>query len=236
MDHEEARTRGAPGPALEPAAGQRNPPAADGPAARHRTWAERLGGGSRTGKIAWGAAAVVVTVIAVVSVAGGASSRPRALPPFRNFTLKALGHPGGQVSLAALAGRPVIVNFFASWCPPCKRETPLIAQYYRATHGTVVIIGVDSNDETGPAEQFLRRSGVTYPVGFDPFPASTTVSHGVLVLPQTFFLDARHRIVKHVFGAMNLKEIAADVALMEGRRDTLAIPAAPRAVQGQDRG
>ena len=206
-----------------------------GPAASPR-WADRLGGGSRAGKLGWAAAAVVVAVIAVVSLAGGASSAPRALPPFKNFTLKALGHPGDQVSLAALAGRPVIVNFFASWCPPCKRETPLIAQYYRSMHGTVVIIGVDSNDETGPAEQFVRRSGVTYPVGFDPFPASTTVSHGVLVLPQTFFLNAKHRIVKHVFGAMSRTEIAADVALMEGRRDALAVPPAQRPGQSQDRG
>ncbi|MGD0376866.1 MAG: TlpA disulfide reductase family protein [Streptosporangiaceae bacterium] len=236
MDDEEARTQGVPGPAQEPAAGQRDLPAADGPAARHRSWAELLGGGSRTGKIAWGAAAVVVAVIAVLSVTGGAGSQPRTLPLFKNFTLKALGHPGSQVSLAALAGRPVIVNFFASWCPPCKRETPLIARYYRATHGTVVIIGVDSNDETAPAEQFLRRSGVTYPVGFDPFPASTTVSHGVFLLPQTFFLNARHDIVKHVFGALSLTEIATDVALMEGRGAALAIPQAQHSGQSQDRG
>jgi thiol-disulfide isomerase/thioredoxin len=235
MDDAEAGTPGRPAAAQEPAAGQCELPPAGGPAAGRR-WADRLGGGSRAGRIGWAAAAVVAAVIAIVSVTGGASSAPRALPPFKNFTLAALGHPGDQVSLAALAGRPVIVNFFASWCPPCKRETPLIARYYRSTHGTVVIIGVDSNDETGPAEQFVRRSGVTYPVGFDPFPAPTTVSHGVLELPQTFFLNARHRIVKHVFGAMSLTEIAADVALMEGRRDALAISQARRPGQRHDRG
>ena len=58
----------------------------------------------------------------------------------------------------------------------------------------------------------------------------------MLVLPQTFFLNAKHRIVKHVFGAMSLKEIAADVALMEGRRDALAVPQARRPGPSQDRG
>ena len=47
-------------------------------------------------------------------------------------------------------------------------------------------------------------SGVTYPIGFDPLPASTTTSYGVYGLPQTFFLNGKHRIVKHVFGALTL--------------------------------
>ena len=55
-------------------------------------------------------------------------------------------------------------------------------------------------------------------------------------LPQTFFLNAKHQIVRHIFGAMSLKEIAAEVALMEGRRDALAVPQARRPGQSRDRG
>ena len=81
-----------------------------------------------------------------------------------------LDQPGQQVSLAAYAGQPVIVNFFASWCTPCKKETPLLAKFYTSSHGKVVIIGVDANDEAGPAKKFVQAADVTYPVGRRPVP------------------------------------------------------------------
>jgi thiol-disulfide isomerase/thioredoxin len=194
-------------PASQRAAGR--PPAAG-------RWAARLGATSWPGRIAWAAAAVVLAVIAVVSVTGGGTPRP-APPAAKNFTLAELGHRGQVVSLAGFAGRPLIVNFFASWCPPCKRETPLLAKFYRDAKGSVMVIGVDANDEAGPAEQFLRRAGVSYPIGFDPLPASVTTSYGVYGLPQTFFVNSKHRIVKHVFGALTLNQLHTGVALMGGQ-------------------
>src|ERR1039457_5796955 len=148
-------------------------------AAAPRGIASRLGMASRGGRIAWTAAALVVVAIVAVSFAGrGTRTRPQSPPVARALTLKAVGRTGSTVSLAPYAGRPVIVNFFPSWCPPCKRETPLLARFYRVFRGAVAIIGVDANDDAGPAENFLRRAGVTYQVGFDPFPASTTTSYG----------------------------------------------------------
>ena len=194
--------------AASQAAAAQRPPA--------RRWAARLGITSRPGRIAWAAAAVVLAVIAVVSVPSGGSPRPAA-PAARNFTLAELGHPGHVVSLAGFAGRPLIVNFFASWCPPCKRETPLLAKFYSGSKGSVVVIGVDANDEAGPAQQFLRRAGVTYPIAFDPLPASVTTSYGVYGLPQTFFLNSKHRVVKHVFGALTLSQLHNGVALMDSK-------------------
>ncbi len=106
----------------------------------------------------------------------------------------------------------MIVNFFASWCPPCQHETPLLARFYRDSGGRTMIIGVDANDQPGPARAFVQRSGVAYPVASDPFPAATTTSWGVYGLPQTFFLDSRHRIVKRVLGALTMKDLQAGVA------------------------
>jgi cytochrome c biogenesis protein CcmG, thiol:disulfide interchange protein DsbE len=159
---------------------------------------------------------LLVAALPVVSLAEhGASAAPRILPVARNFTLSELGHPGRKLSLSAFAGRPVIINFFASWCPPCKRETPTLARFYRETGGRTTIIGVDSNDEAGPALRFVHAAGVRYPVAVDPLPAATTISYGVYVLPQTFFLNARHRIVKRIFGAVTMKELSEGVTLMD---------------------
>ena len=91
----------------------------------------------------------------------------------------------------------------------------MLARLYLASKGRIDVIGVDANDQTGPAMRFLRAAGVRYPVAFDPYPSSTTVSYGVLGLPQTFFLNAQHRIVKHVIGQMTMRELTAGVALMD---------------------
>jgi thiol-disulfide isomerase/thioredoxin len=210
--------------------------AAPGQAPRRR--AGRLRGAGRTSKIGWGAAAAVLAVIAIVAVTSGSSGPTSSRPPpaAKAFTLGALGRPGQRVSLAAFAGQPVIINFFASWCGPCKRETPLLARFYRDSGGRAVVIGVDANDQAGPAERFVHAAGVTYPVGFDPFPAATTTSYGVLALPQTFFLNSRHRIVKRILGDVTMKELTAGVALMDGQSGALAGAPGPGADRDQDRG
>jgi cytochrome c biogenesis protein CcmG, thiol:disulfide interchange protein DsbE len=152
-------------------------------------------------------AAAVVVIIAVVAVLIGAGSPAKTRETAKNFRLPELGHAGQFVSLTAYAGRPVIINFFASWCGPCQRETPLLASFYSEHHGSVVIIGVDSNDEAGKALQFVRSKEVGYPVAVDGYPAPVTVSYGIDALPQTFMLNAKHQIVQHISGAVTQAEL-----------------------------
>jgi cytochrome c biogenesis protein CcmG/thiol:disulfide interchange protein DsbE len=184
-----------------------------------RRFPGRLSGTSRQSKIVLaGAAAALLAIVAITILTTGSKAAPPRTPPLaKAFTLSMLGHPGQHVSLAAFAGKPLIINFFASWCSPCKRETPLLARFYASHGGRTVIVGIDANDEAGPAEKFVQAAGVTYPVGSDPFPASTTTSYGVYALPQTFFLNAQHRIVKHVIGGVTLTELNQGVALMDAR-------------------
>ena len=172
-------------------------------------WTVRL-----TGRHKVISAAVVVFIAMVIAVSvgtgpGGAAASYRAAPP---FTLSALGEPGRQVSLSQYAGQPVIVNFWASWAEPCQQETPLLARWH-ARHGHVVLLGVDDNDTTVSALKFSRAKGVTYPLAFDP-DMSAASAYGVIALPQTFFLNARHQIVAHSVGVVTSAQLAADLSMM----------------------
>jgi thiol-disulfide isomerase/thioredoxin len=150
--------------------------------------------------------------IGVVGSASGQAARPApvAAPA---FSLPLLGDESGQqVALTKYRGRPLIINFFASWCEPCKTETPLLATFYRAQKGTVALVGLDENDTLGNAMSFTRADGVSYPVGFDPH-FTVATAYGVNALPQTFFLNARHQIVDRVFGKVTLASLHRGIAL-----------------------
>ena len=154
--------------------------------------------------------------LALASSGPAGPAGPAADPPAPSFSFSVLGQSAQRISLASYAGRPLIVNFFASWCEPCQRETPLLARFYRTEHGHVALVGLDENDVFSHALSFTRAKGVTYPVGWDPeFTAAS--AYGVSGLPQTFFLNARHRIVDRVFGAVTLAELNRGIALATGK-------------------
>jgi len=187
-----------------------------------QTWAGAVREMWRTAvrhKFASGLIAVCVAAslvaIALAASGSGAPARATADPAAPTFSLPVLGQSGQKVSLGDYAGRPLIVNFFASWCEPCQKETPLLATFYRTEHGKVAIVGLDENDVLGSAVSFTHKEGVSYPVGFDPGVIAAS-AYGVAGLPQTFFLDARHRIVDRVFGAVTLADINRGIALATG--------------------
>ena len=97
---------------------------------------------------------------------------------------------GDPVSLSAFRGRPVIVNFFASWCPDCRAELGAVAAVARATSGRVAVIGVDSNETSdAAATRLLAAAGATYPVAVDA-QAKVATQYLVQALPVSYFLDA----------------------------------------------
>jgi thiol-disulfide isomerase/thioredoxin len=184
-----------------------------------QTWkgaAREVGRAALRHKVLSAAVAVCVagslTAIGVIGSASGQPARP-AVVAAPAFSLPLLGDDSGQqVALSKYRGQPLIVNFFASWCEPCKTETPLLAKFYRGEQGKVALVGMDENDSVGNATAFTRADGVSYPVGWDPHFAVGT-AYGVIALPQTFFLNAKHQIVDRVFGKVTLASLHKGMAL-----------------------
>ena len=175
--------------------------------------ARRTAGIVRRHKVITGISALFIVAIIAVSLATSGPPASPSDPAAAGFTLPTLGQTGQQVSLSQYAGKPVIVNFFASWCPPCQQETPLLASWYKQEHGHVALLGLDENDTTANALKFAQSKGVTYPIGFDPN-VHVAPAYNVDSLPQTFFLNAQHHIVDHVLGGVTKADLAKGLRLM----------------------
>ncbi len=106
---------------------------------------------------------------------------------------------GGQVSLADYAGKPVVLNFWASWCGPCRAELPALVSF-AAAHQEVAVVGVNFQDAPGEARRLHDELGVTFPSIADPR-GEIAAELGLRGMPTTFFLDSEHRIVGVVAGA-----------------------------------
>ena len=130
------------------------------------------------------------------------SHPPKIGGPAPLFSLKRIDGQG-TLGLASLRGKPVVLNFWASWCVPCKGEAKTLERAwnrYRARG--VVFLGVDYHDVTSDARTFLSHHDVTYPTVQD---GSGMVAdrYGVTAVPETYFIDRRGRLVgAHIVGTV----------------------------------
>jgi cytochrome c biogenesis protein CcmG, thiol:disulfide interchange protein DsbE len=118
----------------------------------------------------------------------------------------------GNASLADYRGQIVVLNFWASWCKPCKDESPLLERWHRRlTKNRATVLGVDVQDVTGDARAFAAKYGLTYPMLRDG-PGDTRDDLGILGLPETFVIDRRGRIAAVQRGAVDDKFMREQVA------------------------
>ena len=137
------------------------------------------------------------------------------MPTAPEFTLERLDGEG-DLSLASLRGKPVVLNVWASWCGPCKDEAPLLQEASERWGKRVAFVGIDVQDVRGDARDFLERFGVTYPNVYDG-KGSTIGRYGVTGYPETYFIDAEGRVRHRIAGPV---EDAEDVD--DGIRRALA--------------
>jgi cytochrome c biogenesis protein CcmG/thiol:disulfide interchange protein DsbE len=130
----------------------------------------------------------------------------RAAPP---FTLQAVG-THEMVDLSRYRGKPVVLNFWATWCHPCWDEHPVLTQVSQMTAGQVQFVGVVFQDEESKIENFLRQRGWAYPTLVD-VAGKTAIAYGVGGVPETFFLDKTGKIVAKYEGPMSPEILQANI-------------------------
>lgn len=108
---------------------------------------------------------------------------------------------GGELSLEDLRGKPVVLNFWASWCVPCEDEAPMLRRAHRRYGDRVAFVGVDVRDARSDALAFVERYGLAYPSVRDEH-QEIYRDYGLTGQPETFFIDADGTIVEHVNGPL----------------------------------
>ena len=162
--------------------------------------------------VAWLLAAVAA-VIAFLTVNIAKTPGPVDTPilgrPAPSFDLETLD--GSRLALGDLRGSSVVLNFWASWCIPCREEAPLLTAA-DATYGPrgVRIIGVVYQDSADNARDFMRRYGQAYPALLDP-DGRTAIDYAVFGIPETFFIDAAGVVRSRQVGALTDRDLKRQI-------------------------
>jgi cytochrome c biogenesis protein CcmG/thiol:disulfide interchange protein DsbE len=146
------------------------------------------------------AAGTFTLAVAVAAGIGAARSGPagptsKARGGAVEFSLPSVREGEPEVSLARFRGRPLVLNFFASWCDPCQRELPAFQRVAERYKGRVAFVGVTYNDNQPGARAMLERAGVSYPAGFDA-KSQVAVDYGLRVMPTTYFISPKGELLE----------------------------------------
>lgn len=172
----------------------------------------RPAGFSRNALIGLGATAVVSAALIVLLIVrlAAANSAVGTSPgtslighPAPNFTLTVWnGAAPRTIDLASLKGKPVLVNFYASWCTDCAEEQPILQAASQKYASSVVFLGVAFQDKQSDSLGFLHQYGITYPSGPDAAGTAAT-DYGVTGVPETILIDRNGNVVHHFYGAVD---------------------------------
>ena len=116
----------------------------------------------------------------------------------------------GRLALDELHGLPVVLNFWASWCAPCRQEAPILEAGWRKwSERGVLFLGLNMQDTTEDARAFLTEFEVGYPSIRDPG-KEVSLDYGLTGIPETYFIDAKGRVVAHAIGALDRETLDQD--------------------------
>jgi thiol-disulfide isomerase/thioredoxin len=148
-------------------------------------------------------AAVALSVaVATACSSGGSGSHPDL------DAIKLTTFDGQATTLAAYSGKPLVVNFFASWCAPCKSELPGIESVHQALGPKVAFLGIDTNDTVADGQAMADDAKLTYEIVRDPKGSAVTALKG-LGMPTTVLIDSSGKVVATHLGALKAADLRA---------------------------
>lgn len=150
------------------------------------------------------AAIAALLVSACSAVAGSDGDAAAAGPPVPDRRFDTFG--GDELSLAELTGAPLVVNFWASWCPPCVAEMPDLERVHAELGEEVRFIGINTQDSLEQAQTLITQTGVTYDLGLDP-DGALFGDFEVVAMPSTFFVAADGAIVHRHAGLLTEQQL-----------------------------
>ena len=147
------------------------------------------------------------------AVEGEDESAPQPAPDFTVYD-----EEGNEITLSALMdGKPTVLNFWASWCGPCRSEMPHIQEAYERLGGEVSFVMINMTDgqrETQEsAEEYMAESGWTFPIYFDS-DYDAAMTYGAYSLPQTYFIDAEGRLIAAARGSMSAEVLQSGIDMI----------------------
>jgi thiol-disulfide isomerase/thioredoxin len=119
---------------------------------------------------------------------------------------------GGELTALTYAGHPLVMNVFASWCPPCRAELPRIVAAAARYRKRVQFVGIDEQEAVTMATSFTKHMKLPYPIALDN--GQFAASYGAKSLPETIFVDASGVVRAIVHGAIAEPELERDLALI----------------------
>lgn len=157
-----------------------------------------------------GALVLVIVGLAITGHVGTPEGNAAGGGLAAEFALDNLRRGEPQVALTDYRGQPVVLNFWASWCVPCRQEMPDFEAVHEQLGDRVAFVGINHADDRGPALDLLAQTGVTYPSGFDPG-GNVAADYGLYGMPTTVFIGRDGRVLEQHTGPLGKHDLEATI-------------------------
>jgi thiol-disulfide isomerase/thioredoxin len=148
---------------------------------------------------------LIIGAVVLLTLPGGGAKAQRAAPPstgvaVADFQIEGLNRK--QVNLSSLKGKPIVLNFWATWCPPCREEMPLFERFSEDLGDDVVFVGINYAEDPVTVQNFVLETKITFPIWLDSNGAVSDLYY-VQSYPNTFFIDAEGILRAQHIGQLN---------------------------------